>query len=325
MSLSNPLLSIIIVNWNSWMHLDRCIQSILKHGRNIDFEVIVIDNDSKDDSVKKLKTAHPDVRLMAMNENLGFPKANNIGFKMARGKYILALNPDTKVHKDTLERSIKFLENNTDYGCVGVKTIKPNGRIQYECAGRFLTLKGALWEALLLDKLLPCFSFFTPPAMTEWDHDDERDVDRIQGAYMMFPYSVYEDIGGLDETLPMFMEDQEFCIRLWKSGYRIRYLAGVKITHFVGQSTKKAPPDWITHMRYESYYNIFELLYGQTSANAYVFLLLFILPLKLILTPFIAMGIFLTNRYNRLHILVGEVIHGYSWIFQKLKRLKLYD
>lgn len=312
-----PLLSIVIVNWNSWAHIHRCLKSIQHHGGNLPLEIIVVDNNSSDDSVKNLKHSYPNVRLAVLNDNRGFPKATNMGFEMASGDYLLALNPDTMVYGGTLQRSIEFLKQNKEYGCVGVKTLKPNGRIQYECAGRFLTLQGALWETLLLDKLLPRVSLFSPPAMTDWDHEDERDVDRVQGAFMMISRSVYEAVGGLDETLPMFLEDQEFCIRLWNRGYKIRYLTDVYITHFVGRSTKKAAPGWIAFMRYESYHRVLRLLYGKTVSELYPVFLLLILPIKIALSPFLASGIYIKNRYNRLRPLFYESIHGLKWIYLK--------
>ena len=245
MSNSNILLSIVIVNWNSWKYIDNCLKSIRENSKGINLEIIVIDNNSIDESVANLQRLHPDVRLIALTENLGFPKANNLGFKNAKGKYLLALNPDTQIHQDVLWRSIDFLEKHKEYGCVGVKTLKPNGRIQLECAGQSYTVRGAIWETLLLNKLFPKAKYFKPPAMTYWDHNSDRDVDRVQGAYMMLPYKVYRKIGGFDERLPMFFEDNEFCLRLNKNTYKIRYLADVAITHFVGQSTRKAMPAWV--------------------------------------------------------------------------------
>lgn len=312
------LLSIIIVNWNSWEYIDNCLKSIKEYSKGINLEIIVIDNNSTDESVANLQRFYPNVTLIALTENLGFPKANNLGFKNASGKYLLALNPDTQIYEDTLWRSIDFLEKHKEYGCVGVKTLKPNGRIQLECAGQFLTVRGAIWETLLLDKIFPKVKCFKPPAMTYWDHNSDLDVDRIQGAYMMFPYEVYRKVGRFDERLPMFLEDHEFCIRLWKNGYKIRYLADVEITHFVGQSTKRAMPAWIAALRYESYYLIIKELHGNAHANIYVILLLLVLPLKLVASPFLSLGIYIKNGHHSFSRLYYEALYGFPWIFKKL-------
>lgn len=318
MSDNKILLSIVIVNWNSWEYIDNCLKSIEEYSKGINLEIIVIDNNSTDGSVANLQRLHPDVRLIALTENLGFPKANNLGFKNATGRYLLALNPDTQIYEDTLWCSIDFLEKHKEYGCVGVKTLKPNGRIQLECAGRFLTVRGAIWEMLLLDKIFPKAKFFKPNAMTYWDHKSDRDVDRISGAYMMFPRKLYQKIGGFDERLPMFLEDNEFCFRLWKNGYKIRYLADVEITHFVGQSTKKAMPAWVVALRYESYYLTIKELHGNAHANIYVILLLIVLPLKLIASPFLSLGIYIKNGYHSFSRLYYEALYGLLWCLKKM-------
>ncbi len=226
-------LSIVIVNWNSWEYIDKCLSSIRKHAADISLEIIVIDNNSSDNSVENIRKYYPYVKLIAERDNHGFPKANNIGFDIAKGKYILALNPDTEIKSFTLQKSIEFLDKNISYSCVGVKTLKENGKIQYHCARKFFTLKGALSSYLLLDKMLPYIKFFDSPDMAYWDHKSSREVDMISGAYMMFRKSMYKKIGGFDTTIPMFYEDNEYCLRIWLSGYKIYYLAGYFVVRYI--------------------------------------------------------------------------------------------
>ncbi len=310
----STILSIVIVNWNSWHHIHRCLNSIAVHAENIEHEIIVIDNNSSDKSVHNLKKLHPSVRLFDLQDNVGFPKGNNIGFSKARGKYILALNPDTEIFADTLQSSISVLENDSGYGCVGVKSLKVNGRIQYACARKFVTLKGAIFESLMFDKLFPWLRFLDSPNMTYWDHDDDRDIDMTHGAYMMFPKKVYDQIGGFDDRIPMFYEDHEFCLRLREKGYKLRYIAEVKIIHYIGESVKKAPADWIIKLRYESIYLAIKKWQGQSVAKQYPYWLSIALSLKFFLVPFLGFGLYIKNGYHNIPTLFHETIYGFAWI-----------
>ncbi len=315
-------LSIIIVSWNCWYHINNCLNSIKLHADNIKKEIIVIDNNSNDKSCDKIRKQHPETTVIPLLENIGFPRANNIGFLRATGKYILALNPDTIIYENTLQESISFLKNNKSYGCVGVKTLKPNNRIQFACAKQFTTLRGALFGTILLDKIFPGIKFLKSPDMAFWNHENDRDVEMIQGAYMMFPKTIYTKLGGFNEDIPMFFEDNEFCIRLMRNNYKIRYLSHVKITHFIGQSLKKAVPKWVVMLRYESTYLSIKLLQGDGYAIMYPFLLFFMLLLKFLLLPCLSLGLYIKNGYNHFSILYHETVYGFLWVKKKIKEIK---
>ncbi len=318
MSCEKLSLSIIIVNWNSWDDLERCLNSIKRSGTDIHLEIIVVDNNSSEPGHNCIIRNHPDVSIISLSENIGFPGANNIGFEAANGEYLLALNPDTEVHENTLQQSLAFLKNNPGYGCVGVKTLKPNGKIQLACARQFITLKRSVIYPLLLDKIFPKIDCLQSVEMAFWDHNDDRDVDMIQGAYMMFPRKLYESVGGLDERLPMFFEDNEFCIRLWKKGYKVRYLSDVHITHYVGQSTKKAPARWIADLRYDAFYMAIEEYEGKQKARLYPFIMAIVLPLTVMISPFLAFGIYLKHGVNRFHTLFYEALFGVFWAANRI-------
>lgn len=319
MGLEEVSLSIIIVNWNSWEDLDRCLRSIKKYARDISLETIVVDNNSSQPGYEQAAKNHPEVRIIILPENVGFPVANNIGFETAKGEFLLALNPDTEIYENTLQHSMAFLNEHPDYGCVGVKTLKSNGKIQLACARQFITLKRAVIYPLLLDKIFPKIKFLQSIEMAFWDHTDDRDVDMIQGAYMMFPRKVYETVGGLDERLPMFLEDCEFCIRLWKNGYKIRYLSTVYITHYIAQSTKKASTRWITDMRYDAFYHAIEEYEGKRKARLYPLIMMVALPINVIISPFLALGIYIKHGNNRFPTIFSEALLGIFWAINKLQ------
>lgn len=311
-------LSIIIVNWNSWFHLSRCLSSIMMHAGEIPYEIIVVDNNSQDGSVANLKREFPVVCCLALDKNVGFPKATNLGLSIARGSFLLALNPDTEVFAQTMQESISFLKQHGEYGCLGVKTIKPNGKIQLDCGRRKMTLRGVIFETLMLDKIFPRLAWLQSPAMTEWDHETDRDVDIIQGAYMMFPKAIFHQLGGLDETIQMFYEDMEFCLRLAEHGYKIRYLSQVRIVHYIGQSTGQAVAGWISDLRFEAYFLALKKIHGQATARWYPVLLLLALPWKILISPGLAAAILIKNGNNRFKSTVLESCYGLIWALRKI-------
>ncbi|MDD5746757.1 MAG: glycosyltransferase family 2 protein, partial [Candidatus Omnitrophica bacterium] len=133
-------LSIVIVNWNSYSYLEQCLASVVKTFPEERYEVIVIDNASTDESVSRIKNRFPAVRLIANDTNAGFARANNQGFAVAQGKYVLILNPDTVVFPQAIERLTGFLDQHPDFAAVGPKLLNADKTIQFECARNFPTL-----------------------------------------------------------------------------------------------------------------------------------------------------------------------------------------
>ncbi len=315
------ILSIIIVNWNSWDYIKKCLDSIIRYSKGINYEIIVIDNASTDNTVQNIKAYYPWVNLIALTENHGFPKANNIGFAEARGKYLLALNPDTEIKENTLQLSINFLEEHPDYGCVGVKTRKASGEIQLSCARKFPTFKGILLNILFLDRIFPKLTRADNIDMAYWDHEDSRDVDMVSGSYMMFPKSLYEKIGGFDERIPMFLEDFEYCKRISDSNFKIRYIADAEIIHYGEKSTSKAVPGWIAELRFEGFYLYIKDVYGTPIANNFVKALVVLLPIKIMLLPFMCLGLYFKKGENRFRSYFFETIGGIEWSLRRFREI----
>ena len=312
------LLSIVIVNWNSWDYLKKCLESIRQYVAEINVEVVVVDNASGDHSVANIQTFFPEVKLIALEKNYGFPKANNLGFAQTRGKYLLALNPDTEIKAGTLQLSLKFLEEHPEYGCVGVKSLHSSGEIQISCARKFPSLTGIVLQLMFLDKIFPKINLEYNMDMPAWDHQSSRDVDMIAGFYMMFPRSLYKEIGGFDERVLMFLEDIEYCIRIWDRGYKIRYLADVEIVHHGGKSTDQAVPDWISFLRYEAYYVLINDLYSPKVGNQFPYLLLIFLPIKLMMLPFLCYWLYMKKKERRLSLYFFETLGGLKWCMRKI-------
>lgn len=317
-------LSIVIVNWNSWDYLQKCIVSIKENAGELKHEIIVVDNCSSDNSTGNIASSFPDVALITNKNNVGFPMANNQAFNIARGRYFLMLNPDTLIKNNTLQQSLRVLKNDGTIGCVGVKTLKGNGEMLYSCARAYPSLWNKFWQIFYLGTIFRKWKFFDSSDMAYWDHNDSRDVDMLHGGYMMFPGSIYKKLGGLDEKIPMFYEDVEYCCRIKKAGFRIYYLADVEIVHFVGISCSKAEPKWIaniTKLLCETDYLYF-LEYGGGSRKAlfYVLMILLCFPLRIIYSPVIWLGYLVKNRKFKKFALINlQIIASAIWALRKLQ------
>jgi len=232
-------LSIIIVNYNTRDLTLQTLNSVYKNQGDNNFEVIVVDNASKDDSVEMIKKHFPQVILIQNNENLGFSKANNIAIKRSIGEYILLLNSDTIVMEDTLEKMIKYMNDNPDVGASGCKVVLPDGSLDKACKRSFPTPQNALYNALKLDRLFPQSKVFGEYNLTYLDENEIHDVDCLVGAFMMVRREVIEQVGLLDEDFFMYGEDIDWCYRIKQAGWRIVYYPKTKIIHYKGGSSKK--------------------------------------------------------------------------------------
>jgi hypothetical protein len=238
-------LSIIIVNYNVKEFLENALISIKKAIEGINAEIFVVDNASEDGSVEMIKQKFPDVNLIANSENLGFAKANNQALKLAKGKYILLINPDTIVQEDTFRVLLSFLESHPECGMVGCKVLNPDGTLQLACRRSFPTPWVAFTKMIGLSSLFPKSKIFAKYNLTYLDPDEVAEVDAVSGSFMMIRREVYEKVGGLDEDFFMYGEDIDWCYRIKKAGWKIYYVPFTQIIHFKGESTKRSNIDEI--------------------------------------------------------------------------------
>lgn len=226
-------LSIIIVNYNTKGLLRETLESIYKNPTYREFEIIVVDNGSSDGSQEMVKKEFPDVILIENKQNLGFAKANNIGIKIAKGKYILLLNSDTEVLRGTLDSCIDFLEKDEakEIGILGCKVMLPDGKLDLACRRGFPTPKNSFFKIFGLAKLFPKSRFFAGYNLTYLDENQSYEVDSVVGAFMLIRREVIDKIGLLDEDYFMFGEDIDFCFRAKQNGFKVYYYADAKIIH----------------------------------------------------------------------------------------------
>lgn len=228
-------LSIIIICWNDWNVIENCLCSIVESPQDISYEVIVTDNDSTDGSVERIRARFPSVHVLANGQNLGFARGNNAGIRLARGEYILILNPDTVVHEGSLARWLAFAERNRDAGAFGCLVNNPDGSYQ-ESARPFPTVRRALIAALYLRPLAHLWSGFLGDVYPGWQGESEREVDWQSGCCVLFKGDLLRKLGGFDERFFYHYDEVDLCHRVWEAGYRIRFTPEASITHLGGQS-----------------------------------------------------------------------------------------
>jgi len=236
-------LSIIIVNYNVKEFLQNLLHSIDKASSGISKEMIIVDNASDDGSVELIRNKYPSVNLIINKENLGFGKANNQALKIAKGKYILLINPDTIVSEDTIDLMIKFFENNKDAGLAGCKILNPDGSLQLACRRSFPGPWTSFCKVTGLSNLFPNSRIFARYNLTYLNEDQTYEVDAISGSFMMMKREVYDKVNGFDEEFFMYGEDLDLCYRIQQAGYKVFYVHNAQIIHYKGESTKRSNLD----------------------------------------------------------------------------------
>lgn len=236
-------LSIIIVNYNVKEFLKNLLYSIKKAAQNFSTEIIVVDNASDDGSVEMIKEKFPEVILIENKSNVGFGKANNQGLKIAKGRFILLINPDTLVAEDTFQKMIEFFDSHLDVGMAGCKILNPDGTLQLACRRSFPGPWTAFTKVTGLSSLFPKSKLFARYNLTYLDENQTYEVDAISGSFMMLRKEVYDKVGGFDEQFFMYGEDLDLCYRIQKAGYKIFYVHTTQIIHYKGESTKRSSLD----------------------------------------------------------------------------------
>jgi GT2 family glycosyltransferase len=231
-------LSIVIVNYNSRLLLEKCLHSVETAAKNIVHEIIVVDNKSTDDSCDYLNYLFPQVQCIFNPDNRGFAKACNQGWKASSGNYVLFLNPDTILPADSLTGCISFLEKTMDAGALGVRMVNRRGEFLKESKRGIPTPGAAFFKLFGLADAFPRSKVFAAYYLGHIPENDISPVDVLSGAFMMIKKEVLEKTGGFDESFFMYGEDIDLSIRVSQKGYRNYYLGHITITHHKGGSTK---------------------------------------------------------------------------------------
>lgn len=236
-------LSVVIVNYNVRYFLELCLQSVQDALVDIHSEIIVVDNNSQDESRAMIKSSFPDVVLVENNENVGFSKANNDGVAIAKGEYVLILNPDTVVGNNTFKNILSFADAQLDFGTLGVKLIDGSGTFLPE-SKRGIPTPRVSFAKLVGSVSKTSLKYYA----NHLSKNETGKVSILVGAFMLMKRSVYNEVGGFDEDYFMYGEDIDLSYKILKEGYHNFYFADETVVHFKGEST-------IKDVKYLHYFN----------------------------------------------------------------------
>lgn len=288
-------LSIIIVNYNSADYCLACLNSIeisadveilnvakvsCSDNPKYRIEVIVVDNNSQDDSIDLITRHHPWVRLIRMKKNAGYSEANNIGAQVASGKYILLLNPDTLLEPTTLGGMIDYLDKNKDIGATTCfLEMKMTGGLDWACHRGFPTPWVSFCYFSKLGKIWPQSRLFGGYHLT-WERlDKEHEIDSPVGAFYMLPSKIYWEVGGLDQSYFLYGEDLDLSYKIKSKGYRITFNPEFRAYHYKGLSSgiKKHSQKHVSRIdidrdrAFQAFYDSMRIFYEKRLARRYPF------------------------------------------------------
>lgn len=274
------LITVVIVNWNAGGLLRECVASLVRHHSGLIDAVVVVDNASSDGSLVSLEGMGDlpfHLKTIRSDRNTGFGNACNRGSVLAATKYILFLNPDTRVYANSLQAPVELMqaEANSDIGVAGIQLIDEFGAISRSC-GRFPSVGMFAAKIIALNRLK--FWRHLDMHVSDWSHDTTRDVEHVIGAFYLMRRELFERVGKFDERFFVYLEDLDLSLRVHRSGYRSVYLAEAQAFHAGGGTSRQVKAQ-------RMFYSLrSRLLYGfkHFSANrawALLFLTMFAEPL----------------------------------------------
>ena len=232
-------LSCIIVNYKNSEPLKDCLASLYQTAQRIDFETIIIDNSENDLGLQPLKELYPKAQFVSNSSNVGFAKANNQAAKIAQGKVLIFLNPDTILSDQAIDSMYRYYCSHTETGVLGPKVVDPEGSLQYSCR-RYPTLWTGLFNRYsILSRLFPENRFTSQYLMRDFDHNEIRQVDWLSGCCLMVSKSTFENSHGFDENYFLFNEDVDLCRTIKQAGKEVIYFPEATIIHQVSTSNSK--------------------------------------------------------------------------------------
>jgi len=235
----NKQLSIIIVNYNVKNLLKKCLESIFEYEKDMEFEVIVVDNNSIDHSQEMLQRDFPQVKLIENKRNLGFSAGCNQGIKESQGRYILLLNPDTELTPDGFKKMIDFMDSKPEVGICGPKMTDQEGNLHLSCRSFPSYLTAISSSQSILNRIFPDNLLSQKYLLKNQDHSQIQKVDWVSGSCLLAKREMLEKVGLFDERFYMYVEDVDLCYRAKMAGFSVFYFPQVVVIHHIGKSTQK--------------------------------------------------------------------------------------
>ncbi len=227
-------LSILIVNWNTRDLVIKCVNSILKYPPDFDYEIIIVDNYSRDgstDALVNLFGPNKRIHVISSLKNLGFAKGNNLAYQNSTGEYILLLNPDTEVREGALQNLVEYMENHPGVAVVGPKLVNPDGSVQ-----RSVRRFPGIFSSVIVFAGLHRFWRPDKYLMDDFSYEETADVDQVMGAALLTSRKIISEFGFLDENFWLWYEEVDFCKRVKEAGYQVKYYPRAVIMHQGGQA-----------------------------------------------------------------------------------------
>ena len=243
--------------------LDNCLESVYRTIEKTQFEVILVDNSSKDDGLESILKRYTKIQFINNSKNVGFARANNQGAKIASGDFLLFINPDTIMIEDAVEAMLGYIRSDSSIGILGPKVLNQDQTIQFSCR-KFPTVWSGLFNRYsLMTRLFPNNRYSKDYLMLDYDHNSICSVDWVSGCCMMMSESTLKKTGGFDENYFLFIEDVDLCRVIKEQGLRVVYFPNAKIFHKISSSNARATPQMIIK-RHQGmiYYN---QKYGETN------------------------------------------------------------
>jgi len=234
-------ISIVTVSFNGREYLRRCLRSLLKHTRGLEYEVVVVDNASQDGSADMVAAEFPSVRLLRRSSNAGLSTALNQGIRLSGGEMTVLLNPDVELRDNPFPAMARYLRDHPEVGILAPRILDDDGSLQLSCR-RFPTFSVVFFNRYsLLTRLFPRNPLSTRYLMTDFDHSGAAEVDWLSLACWMAPRRLFDEVGFLDEGYFLYNEDVDFCQRVHRAGRKVVYFPEVSVVHRIGGSTSSLP------------------------------------------------------------------------------------
>ena len=299
-------IDIIIVNWNTGNYLKECVESLIKYNTNHIGQIIIVDNNSSDQSVNSLSN-NKLIKIIKEKKNNGFGKACNIGAKYSHEKYLLFLNPDTSVFADTIKNSLEFMEKyqNSKIAISGAQIVNNYGNIVKSCS-YFPTASRFFFNSIGLDNLFKNKGLL----MKDFDHKESIYVNQIIGAFFLIRRDVFFKLDGFDERFFLYFEEVDLSLRSYKLGYLSYFNSNIRCFHRGGISSNNDKVN--RHLNYLKS----KIIYAKKHFSVFNFQL----------TVFITVFIEFISRFfysllkisiNGLRILILSYYYFIIWFFKK--------
>jgi len=262
-------LSIICVNWNSVDYLQECLTSIYQSTQEVSFEIVIVDNASPNGDVDSLKGAFPGIQIVKCKENAGFARANNLGFRHSSGRYLLFLNPDTRLMGPAIDVMLREAGRIPDMGILGCKLLDSDLSVQTESIQRFPTILNQLLDVHCLRMRWPaCRLWDIGPLFVE--HSEPVRVEVIPGACMLLKREVFEAAGGFSEEYFMYAEDIDLNYKVSRLGLGSYYVGQARVIHHGGTSSgQQKVSQWATAMKFRAMVAFYSKTRGRFYAGMY--------------------------------------------------------